>query len=616
MKNNKLLKKKKNVKRVLAILLIGILIIITELLFNWQAIRRGYNDIELMPTMEVIEVNGNEKYILTYENANWIYVNKVKIQACFENLDGYVVQTEEINGFGKEAEQYYEDIINSDFNQFETIINKRIKYIKITIPKPENSKVYSVRITNSFEWNKYRMLFCCVIFILLYMVFFEKYTLEHIEWYAVTAILLLGGILIVFGQVGCNSWDEAFHFNKAYSIAGGKSIEWNEAAFDVINKSLPSCNTKAEFAELRQYINQKETSILYTEKANSNGITYSTIAYVPMALFIKMAMLLKLPFTKTFMLGKLGNLLFYAFIMFWAIKEAKYKKVFLAFIAILPTCLFLASSYTYDSVVFACVTLGCVLWSNESFSNVTRYNVSKISIAIVCFSVGCLSKAIYIPVILLMLLLPQLKTLNKKHAIIWCMGILLICLLVMVTFVLPIISNTVSGNLSYGGDSRGGDTGTIRQLVSMIKHPIESIKLMLYSVTKLDNFRNLGTVEFDNFFFGNLMFLNFASFGVLPDKWAALLVVIFITTLLYENQEEKMLIRYDRWKRGTIIFIGIVTVFLIWLALYLDFTPVGETYIAGVQARYYLPLLYLGAIAWMNKRVKIKMNYLVKYQMK
>ena len=38
-----------------------------------------------------------------------------------------------------------------------------------------------------------------------------------------------------------------------------------------------------------------------------------------------------------------------------------------------------------------------------------------------------------------------------------------------------------------------------------------SIKLMVKSIFELDNFRNLGYPEADNYFFGNLMFLNFAK---------------------------------------------------------------------------------------------------------
>lgn len=609
MKISNNLANKKAVVRILAVMLILLLTVVTELLFNWQALRRGYDAVDLTADMETIEENGDEKYVVTYENPDGIYVNKVQIAGTFEKQDGYAIQTREVNEFGKEKEQYYQDVINKEFNEFVTVINKQVTYVKITIPKPENAIVYSVKLSNSFEWNKYRMLFVAVILFLFYLIFFEKEILDHTEWYAAAAILALGITMIFIGQVGRNSWDEAFHFNKAFTIANGKNIEWSEAASDVINRSLPVCNTKAEFAQLRNYMDEKGDSVLYTEKQSDSGITYSSLAYIPMALLIKLGLLLHLSFSDIFMLGKVGNLLFYAFIMFWAIHEAKYKKLFLTFIAILPTCVFLASSYTYDSVVFACVTLGCVLWSNEAFSEAQTYNVYKVIIAIFCFSIGCLSKAVYIPVILLMILLPQLKNIKKKQAVLWCAGILLICGLVMITFVLPVISNTVSGNLSYGGDSRGGDTGTIRQLVSMIKHPLESIKLMVSSVFQLDNFRNLGTPAQDDFFFGNLMFLNFSQFGVLPDKWAVLLVPTFVLTLLYENGAEQKVVSYKRWKRVAVIFIGAVTVFMVWLALYLDFTPVGETYIAGVQARYYLPLLYLGAIAWMNRRIKLQIDH-------
>ena len=219
-------------------------------------------------------------------------------------------------------------------------------------------------------------------------------------------------------------------------------MEWTEAASDIANKSVPSSNTKLEYAELRNYINNKGNEVLYTENKDDIGLKYSSLAYIPMAIFIKIGLLLNLSFVKIFMLGKLGNLLFYTAFMYFAIREAKYKKMFLAFIAMLPTCVFLASSYTYDSVVFSSVTLGCVLWCNEFFSEKKVYNTGKIIFAILCFSVGCLSKAVYIPLILLIMLLPQLKAVKKRQAIIWGIGILIIFGLVMITFVLPVISNT------------------------------------------------------------------------------------------------------------------------------------------------------------------------------
>lgn len=57
------------------------------------------------------------------------------------------------------------------------------------------------------------------------------------------------------------------------------------------------------------------------------------------------------------------------------------------------------------------------------------------------------------------------------------------------------------------------------------------------------------------------------------------------------------------------VVILIAVIVLIWLSMYLSFTPVGQNTIAGVQARYYLPLLYLGALILPGKRTVLQADY-------
>ncbi len=178
----------------------------------------------------------------------------------------------------------------------------------------------------------------------------------------------------------------------------------------------------------------------------------------------------------------------------------------------------------------------------------------------------------------------------------------------MATFVLPVISNTVSGNIAYGGDSRGGDTSVVRQLVSMVKHPLASIRLMFGSIFQLDNFRNLGNIDSDNYFFGNLMFLNYASRGTLADKWSILLLPMLTLLVFQKEKGSSRLANCEIWKRILMWGIFLITVMLIWSAMYLSFTPVGEASIAGVQARYYLPLIYLGALLLSNSKIKVEIS--------
>ena len=47
---------------------------------------------------------------------------------------------------------------------------------------------------------------------------------------------------------------------------------------------------------------------------------------------------------------------------------------------------------------------------------------------------------------------------------------------------------------------------------------------------------------------------------------------------------------------------------LIWTALYISFTVPGNTFIAGVQGRYYRPLLYLGFVILENKLFTVNVS--------
>lgn len=179
---------------------------------------------------------------------------------------------------------------------------------------------------------------------------------------------------------------------------------------------------------------------------------------------------MKTSFSVLYALGKIGNLLIYILVMFWAIKLAKRKKLFLIFVALMPTPLFLAASYTYDTIVFSFITLACVLWANELYNE--SINIRKIIGMVLLFAIGCFSKAVYIPMILIMLILPIASTKKKKDKIIVWTMILCITCLVMLTFVLPTLTSTMAGDLSFGGDSRGGATSVVGQLVSMVKHPM------------------------------------------------------------------------------------------------------------------------------------------------
>lgn len=600
-------------KRIVAVVVILILTAVIELICNFPAIRGGYDDLDLTKYMTVEEEENREKYVISYSSPQKFYIKELHLSGTFPKEYYYTIKTKEYNSFDKESEEYYSDTVNSWFSDFYTNLNKKVTSVEITLNKPENAELTAVSCSNKFEINKYRVLFFLVAFSMIYFCFFEKKVVKYPERFFAIYAFVFGILIVFFAQPMKISWDEQIHFGNAYTLASGKNVVWTEAAKDLQEAISVTCNTKAEYAELRQYMDDKGMEYLYTETKETLLPSYTMFAYIPQAIFLKLGLFFNLPFSILFAFGKLGNLLLYISIMYAAIYLAKSKKIFLLFIAMMPTVIFQASSYTYDMMVFSCITLACVLWANEMFYTEKKTETWKIIIMVLLFVFGSYSKAVYIPLMAVILLLPSFKNISKKKKLVMWGSLLLILLLVMMTFVLPTLTSTVARDLSVSGDARGGDTGVVRQMISMLKHPWASVKLMISSVFSFDNFRNLGFSYSDDCFWGNLMLLNFASCGILADKWSILLVSMITILLLYQDVDsgQKVL---KMWDKIVITVMLMGTIFFIWLALYLSFTPVGENTILGVQARYYLPLLYFVAVLVRNKRIKFvcKQNLIMK----
>lgn len=595
-------------KRLLAAIVILLFVVIQETVANYHAITQGYDFLELGHEMQMIEEYGNQKYRLSYETESEFYAGQLKITGNFTGRYTYSIDVVAVNSFGKEEEVNDTDTTDSRFSECYTNINRKVKSIQITMPKAAGIGFEMAALTNRPEVNKYRILFWMFVLCFFYVVLFEKKLLNSLEWVFVFFAAGFGLLLVLTAQPERVSWDEQIHFRNAWRIVYGKEVEWSEAALDIREASGPKCNTKAEYAQLRNYMDDKGRESVLIENREGFHLEYTDLAYLPQALFLKLGMMLGMSFSSLYAFGKLGNLLVYILAMFWAIRLARYRKLFLLFFAMLPTVLFQAASYTYDNVVTSFVTLGCVLWTNMMFERAEKRSVPKLLLTVCLWVVGCFSKAVYIPVILLILLLPQLQNKEKRKKVLVFTGVFLVFALIMMTFVLPAISNTVAGNLSYGGDARGGDTSTVRQMISMLKHPLASAKLMLQNMFSLDNFRNVGIMDKDTMFFGNLMFLNFASLGMLTDKWSALLLPVSFMLLFYQDETEDGQVKIGKWSRGFMILVFLGILFLVWLALYLSFTPVGDEVIAGVQARYYLPLIYFLAVIFLNNRMRFQME--------
>lgn len=545
-----------------------------------------FNKLDLELTLEDCEVEVDDfgSTTVKYEFGSPTYVDKLILNGSAKYNVFYDIILKYVNEFDKEKESRISDTYVWCFEDHVTPIRKTITQIAITNPL-SLAELEGICFVNRFEWNPYRMgLTFSILFLVLNIIFMVNFYRRKPELLFLLIGLLMGGTMIFMQGPGVMGWDEEIHYNLMHQMSYNTVVQ-NSITTEALNRiALFDIDSIEEKHQQIDYLNENaKPDVEMSEYKENNDIPYNRWGYLPQAVCYRLTQKLGGSHYACHVAGRYGNLCMYLLLLFLAIKVAKSGKMILICTALLPTPLFIATTYTYDSFVQAFFTLGFVLLYNQWVEREEKWYLPFW--CVVLFGIGCMPKAVYIPLVLLAVLLvdkDKLKT-RKGYSILYMSVVCLVFLVVMSTFVLPAITNVAANNASFGGDSRGGDTSAVLQLLSVFEHPIEYTKLLIKNMVSFDTF---GAVGVDRNIFPNLAFLNMGRYGVMPDKYSMILIPYLICLCLFGKERNVKI-----YQRITSLLAIAAVVVLIWTALYLSFTPVGENYMTGVQARYYLPLV-------------------------
>lgn len=459
-----------------------------------------------------------------------------------------------------------------------SVVNIKDYVTEITVTVPENVEIGEFTIDNTWDWSWYRFFYIGILIsLVLYIIQFRNIIAKKIEYGFLVIGLTCGILFIAIQPPECISWDEHIHFQKTF--------HWFESGIIDRSQAETYIYTNPESVE-RYSINSKEEKKLQIDYLNTNtyekGVSFektgnplNAVGELHMAIAVKAAQLLRAPFYVQFIVGKMANLCLYIFIMFWAIKIVPIGKKFLTVIALMPTMLLQSTAYTYDITVIAFITLGFAMIIEEFFEINRKLTWKKMLLIALLFIVGTCPKPVYIPVLLIIAALPKEKfrTTAQMFA---CKGMAgIICVGMIMTLMAPAAGGQVEG------DSRGGNTNVGQQLSLVFNHPLGYFRVFL------DNF--MKTV--DNYVFKGESLSNLAYAGHHP--FGSLVAVFCIGTALTEKKKKLALNKKCKIIYKILLAVVIMlTTGLVWSALYISFTPVGSTAIAGVQARYYIPLIF------------------------
>lgn len=458
----------------------------------------------------------------------------------------------------------------------------------------------------------------------------------------VFCFVLALGILFSMVLPPYSAPDEQFHINQSFTLAS-----------TIYDPHLPIAQSQIHSTIRRPsdqdvIVQDGETTVFTWQHIAKNLLTTSPdpftathdfdeyqvdssyTMYWISALGVLAGFLLRLGFIPTLFLGRLTNLLFFAFLASWAVKRTPVAKAVFATVALLPMTLHLAASYSRDSNLLALCLLFAALVLDLAFGPTEKISWKQLILPALAGLLIVPSKIVYFPLALLVFLIPAARLGRFSKAIKG--GFLVLCMVVFLSsaggtltlggFVngdtpvaagaassstavqeaepaasvaaesesAPAPESTASSGETTGADSAPQpaseepvqDDGVCYSLPYILSHPLDTVELVIRSV-----------VEYGDHYVKTLVggTLSYFDPGVqIAWTWVAALLILLVLAWLQPGFELPV------WAKTVCLLIGLACCGLAVLGC-VSWTPTYYTTIYGLQGRYFLPVLSLLLLA-------------------
>lgn len=455
----------------------------------------------------------------------------------------------------------------------------------------------------------------------------------------VFCFVLALGILFSMVLPPYSAPDEQFHINQSFTLASTIYNPYLPVAQSQIHSSLrrPSdVDVIVQDGETTVFTWQHIAKNLLT--TNSDPFTHtqdydeyqvdsSYTMYWISALGVLAGFLLRLGFIPTLFLGRLTNLVFFAFLSAWAVKRTPVAKAVFAAVALLPMTLHLAASYSRDSNLLALCLLFAALVLDLAFGSREKLGWKQLILPALAGLLIVPSKIVYFPLALLVFLIPAARLSRYSKAVKG--GFLALCLVcfffnaggqvILNDFMsgntqvaAGAASTSVSSEMTVTAESTAEpaqstpestssavqtseepaaqpseeapvqDDSVCYTLPYILSHPLDTLELAIRSV-----------VENGDHYVKTLIggTLSYFDPGVqIAWTWVAALMILLALAWLQPGFELPV------WAKALCLLIGLACCGLAVLGC-ISWTPTYYTTIYGLQGRYFLPVLCLLLLA-------------------
>ena len=399
--------------------------------------------------------------------------------------------------------------------------------------------------------------------------------------------LLVGSLYLVI-LPPLSAPDEWAHYASAYRISnylvGEEAVSEDGYIMVQVEEMSGNAQARPDAGEYQYYWENyfgKETNDEMIP-SNQRGNQTFLASYVPQALGITLARLLRLNFASRILFGRIFNLIWSVLAVSLAIRWMPFGKKILFAVAMLPMSLHELASNSYDAWIIAFSMLFIAYCMKLAYE---KEKVEKRDVAVLACLIGLLApcKIVYAPIIGLCLLIPKEKFGNIKR---WGVSaaIVLGALIVMMLIVNgQTLSWYAEADVSDNYVSHAGEQGYTFSY--FLEHPIELPVIMLNTL-KVSGILYMKTML--GWRLGQLD-INLQ----ISDVFFVILIILVIAFFIPGVDEPKVFCRGN--KVWMVVLIGAVA-FLTMFSMLVAWTAISSDVITGVQGRYFLPVLPLGAM--------------------
>lgn len=483
-----------------------------------------------------------------------------------------VWQRKRIKGwFGKRAEQYRHDAVG-----FWLGVTRFLVGVVIALVTWAVLGFFGVVIPGFYSLVYFSLAGCVLGGVLA----FWKQTAEHPERLLTVLILCVGFTLaLLMPRTAMVSWDDETHYRRALDLSYC-SESWYTGADSMMYPMLLSNEMSLNTAhEVTTQLND-----LYEQGAAGsrtvNVFNLSYLAYLPSAAGMWLARAVGLSFTGIFLAGRIGNVIFYAAVLYFAMKRLKGNNLLIGLFALIPTMIFIAANYSYDTWCLSFLALGTAVFLDEYRHPEREFSWPSACLMLGALILGCIPKAIYFPIFLMGLFMPRAKFRTRRQMWLYRLVVVLCAMAMALSFAAPFL---FTGGAGEGfTDSRGGsDVSGSGQLAYILNDPINYAVILL---------RFLCTSYFvpGNVINSTVVFFAYMGSVAYAMGFVVLLLVVFLAE---RERQAAALPQPGLLAKGAAILSFFCAVCLAATAMYVAYTPVGYHTINGCQWRYMMPVL-------------------------